>query len=529
MRNIATIDNLSIEISASAQKANQEIDKLVQNIGKLANSLKIDTSSLEKLGNISGNNFKKLGEGLQSFSNAAKNLQNVSGTNFSKLATGLEKIASIDASKLETLGRIDGNSIRRLGEGVKSLSSGLQNLQGVKKSDFNRLAAGIERLSTIQPGNMEAVGNALRPLADGINLLSNARFDNKNLQSLINSITRLSNANTGSLANIDFTALGTSIKGLADTLSQAEKIQQNTISMTNAIAKLASSGTNINAVTTALPDLGIKLKEFMTTMSDAAKVETETIAFTQAIGTLANAGKKASITAGSLEKLGEELKKFFANMSTAPNITQNTIRMTEALARLASQGGRTSVATNNLHGNINKLSGSMSGLHGSAGKAIKGLSSFTKQILSSMGIYLGIYGAIRGIKKSMDISSDLTEVQNVVNVTFGDMAYKVEEFAKTSIQQFGMSELSLKQYSSRFQAMGAAMGIDTGLIENANSFLEQQTEGYVKASDSMSDVSLNLTKLTADMASFYNVEQKAVAEDLAAIFTGQTRPLILAA
>ena len=41
----------------------------------------------------------------------------------------------------------------------------------------------------------------------------------------------------------------------------------------------------------------------------------------------------------------------------------------------------------------------------------------------------------------------------------------------------------------------------------------------------MSDVSLNLTKLTADMASLYNVEQKAVVEDLEAIFTGQTRPL----
>ena len=62
-------------------------------------------------------------------------------------------------------------------------------------------------------------------------------------------------------------------------------------------------------------------------------------------------------------------------------------------------------------------------------------------------------------RKAIDISSDLTEVQNVVDVTFGDMAYKVEDFAKTSIQQFGMSELSLKQYASRFKAMDSAMGI----------------------------------------------------------------------
>jgi len=42
-----------------------------------------------------------------------------------------------------------------------------------------------------------------------------------------------------------------------------------------------------------------------------------------------------------------------------------------------------------------------------------------------MGIYLGLYGAIRGIKNAIDISSALTEVQNVVDVTFGDMSKKV--------------------------------------------------------------------------------------------------------
>jgi hypothetical protein len=92
-----------------------------------------------------------------------------------------------------------------------------------------------------------------------------------------------------------------------------------------------------------------------------------------------------------------------------------------------------------------------------------------------------------------------------------------------------MSELAAKQYASRFQAMGSAMGISSNLISKANSFLNEQTNGYVELSDSLSSVSMNLTKLTADMASFYNVEQADVAEDLEAIFTGQTRPLTLVA
>lgn len=76
--------------------------------------------------------------------------------------------------------------------------------------------------------------------------------------------------------------------------------------------------------------------------------------------------------------------------------------------------------------------------------------------------------------------------------------------AKTSIQDFGMSELSVKQYSSRFQAMGVAMGF---------------------SQKKMADMSIELTKLTADMASFYDVEQSDVARNLQAIFTGETEPL----
>lgn len=521
----AEIDSLEVKITSEAGTAEKAIDSLVKSLGKLAASLKFDTSSLEKLGNINGNNFKKLGEGLQSFSGAAKNLQNVNSRNFNKLANGIERIASIDSSKLEALGKIDGNSFRGLGEGVKALSSGLQNLQGVKKADFNRLATGIERLAAIQPGNMEAVGNVLRPLAEGINILSNAKFDNKNLTNLINSLTRLSNANTGSLANIDFSTLGNSIKGLSDTLSGAEKVQQNTISMTNAIAKLANSGENANIVSAALPQLGEKLKSFMQTMAGATQLESDTIAFTQALAQLANAGKRVESTASGLPKLGESLKSIFDIMSKMPSISENTIRMTQALAQLANAGGKAGNAAGNLNGRINTLSSSMLGLRGTTLKAVGGLKNFARQLFSSMGVYLGIYGAIRGAKKAIDISSDLTEVQNVVDVTFGDMAYKVEEFSQTSIEQFGMSELALKQYSSRFQAMGSAMGIDSSLIGSANDNLARMTDGYISASDSMADMSLNLTKLTADMASFYNVEQDVVAEKLASVFTGQTRPL----
>jgi len=42
-------------------------------------------------------------------------------------------------------------------------------------------------------------------------------------------------------------------------------------------------------------------------------------------------------------------------------------------------------------------------------------------------------------------------------------------------------------------------------------------------------MSIELTKLAADMASFYNVSQEEIATSLQAVFTGESEPLILAA
>ena len=443
------------------------------------------------------------------------------------------------ASGLEALDNINGTNIRNLGIGLSALGKGLKSIQGIQRIDFGKVARDVKKLANIPAGNLATLGNAMKPLADGINALSKAKIDNSNLTNLINSLTRLSNANLGNLDGTNFARLGTSIKEFANSVSGAEKVEQSTIAMTNAVAKLVAAGKNIGKVTGALPHLANNLKGFMDTMSRAPQVSNEITTFTQAVGTLANAGDKAKATAGNLGKLAEELKNFMQTMSTAPNVSDSVIRMTDALSRLSGQGGRVSVSTNslsssfsrsfNLSGKLGtsfkKLSGAMSGLSGAAKNASGNFKGFLRQLMSATGVYFSIYGAIRGLKSAIDISSDLTEVQNVVDVAFGNMAYKVEEFAKVSVKDFGMSELTTKEIAGRFQAMATAIGVGADKVGKANDFLKGQTKGYVDASNSMADVSVNLTKLAADMASFYNVEQTDVAKSLESIFTGTTAPL----
>lgn len=52
-----------------------------------------------------------------------------------------------------------------------------------------------------------------------------------------------------------------------------------------------------------------------------------------------------------------------------------------------------------------------------------------------------------------------------------------------------------------------------------------QNNTLYKTTDSMADMSLNLTRLAGDMASFYDVDQADVAKSLQSIFSGTIAPL----
>lgn len=348
-----------------------------------------------------------------------------------------------------------------------------------------------------------------------IKIEADARKANSSIETLIGKLGRL-NAALGGINTSNLASLSNGVQRLANSMQSLKSVgAADYTRLANGLkkmgeldaSKLGKSAGAIHHFTNSLSKLdSIKVTDNAAQIGELAKG-------------ISRLGYKSSTQAiENIPKLAKAMRQLMTELSKAPKVSQNLIQMTEALARLSRTGAASGRAANSLSKSLNTYTASMH-------RASKGSFSLASAIGKIYATYWMLFRAIGVLKKSIDISSQLTEVQNVVDTTFGDMAYKVEEFAKTSIQQFGMSELSLKQYASRFQAMGSAMGISSSSIGNANSFLNKQTKGYVGLSNSMADVSLNLTKLTADMASFYNVEQAVVAEDLEAIFTGQTRPL----
>lgn len=135
---------------------------------------------------------------------------------------------------------------------------------------------------------------------------------------------------------------------------------------------------------------------------------------------------------------------------------------------------------------------------------------FTKLTKGAKALGLAIAAAfsIRAIvnfsKECIALGSDLEEVQNVVDVTFGGMSNQINEWAKTTAENFGMSELSAKQYSSTIGAMFKSMGI---------------------GGQQLTDMSKKMAELAGDMASFYNLDTDTAFQKIRAGISGETEPL----
>lgn len=318
---------------------------------------------------------------------------------------------------------------------------------------------------------------------------------------------------------------GASISNFASGMSQLATSLRSVSSIdTRTFSKIATNMEKLGNLDTArLVSSASALKSMATELSGFANISKQSAEITQLTASISKLGSKsAGYAADNIKNLGSALKEVMTTLSNAPRVSNNIIQMTNALANLSQQGAKVGSASRSLVTGFSNTT-----------KSIKSTRSGFRGLASTIGKFYATYWmvmrAVGKIGSAVDLASQLTEVQNVVDTTFGDMASKVDDFTKTSIQDFGMSELTVKQISSRFQALGTSIGISSEQVANgtavANKALMSQNNTLYKTTDSMADMSLNLTRLAGDMASFYDVDQADVAKSLQSIFSGTIAPL----
>jgi hypothetical protein len=109
-------------------------------------------------------------------------------------------------------------------------------------------------------------------------------------------------------------------------------------------------------------------------------------------------------------------------------------------------------------------------------------------------------GAITAVKAA----SDLTESVNKATVVFGDATDKVNTFAETSADKFGISKRAAFEYSGTLGTILQASGL---------------------AAEASSGMSVELVTLAADLASFNNIPIAQALEKLRSGLVGEVEPL----
>lgn len=229
----------------------------------------------------------------------------------------------------------------------------------------------------------------------------------------------------------------------------------------------------------------------------------------------------------------------FTNLNNASNlhnvnvdVTADTNRATQAIEGILNTSDRVSEnvknnftsAFNNTNSSIHQVTDSVHNLSGAtdslpndisrADAEVQQMARHTDEVAEHTNNLCGLWGRVIGImgaylagqqmRQAIDYASDLVEVQNVVDVTFAEGAEEVNKWSKSALDAFGLNELSAKRYSSTLGAMMKSSGL---------------------AGDEVRKMSMDMTALAGDMASFYNLNGDEAFEKIKSGLSGETEPL----
>lgn len=162
--------------------------------------------------------------------------------------------------------------------------------------------------------------------------------------------------------------------------------------------------------------------------------------------------------------------------------------------------GVLSLDSSGFTGGLKKAESAASGFGGK----IKGATSQVGGLVKTAAKVAGGLGIAKMAKDSIMLASDLTEVQNVVDTTFGESAGAINEFANSAATNFGMSALEAKKFNGTIGAMLKSSGI---------------------GGDELTKMSTGLIGLSGDMASFYNLQPEEAFNKLKSAISGETEPM----
>lgn len=307
----------------------------------------------------------------------------------------------------------------------------------------------------------------------------------KEIAKTVTSFNNLSNTfNTLSSQPLSFQQVNTELQNIINSTKTVKDAMNNSFGSQNI--------SNIRANINELQNLSTRLQTLNSNI-DARGVNTNSDAQTrQLFSSLQSAQSSISTLANrSSEELVNRLKSGFKELGSIAKKSFSDVYNISKTVITKSASYMKSAFTSVLNGIGEKF------------KSIFSSSSSSGVAQQLRSLLLGA-GVAKGFKTAISLSSELTEAQNRLQYVFGASAGSVTEFARTSAMDFGLTENAATKFSATFGGILSASGI---------------------ASDELAGFSENLTKMTGDLASFYDVDQDVFFKKLQAGLAGNAAAL----
>lgn len=500
-------------------------------------------TQIQRLSRLKIGNMDTVSSGIKNMSTALHSMNgiNIPNINVSGMESALKVLKKISSSGVD-FGKV--NNTTMAFQSLSELSS--VTIPQFDDKSVKSLISAVQGISNVDTKKIPEVSNGIRTISNSMQILGSMNMKETGINNTINALNRLMKVDMKNFKASGFTKVTNAI----GTLGKVPDISNSVNRLVSSLARLANAGAKTGQASSSIGELGRQLKKTVKNFTGMGDISASVNSFVQSIAKLANAGGKTGQTAAGLKELGNAVKEFFNQMKTAPKIGENTLRMTEALAKLASAGGQIKKSTNTASDAFNSLSKAGGKAASSIVSAMKKILSSTKGALTKLSQFTtkaasaitnsakgiasafsrvssassGLKGASLNLgtlvkaavgmkaasgivnfgKSAIQLGSDITEVENVVDTAFGSMADSAYKFAETATEKFGLSELAAKQYSGTMMAMLNSSGV---------------------AQKQAAKMATTLAGLAGDIASFYNIDTDTAFYKLRAGISGETEPL----
>jgi len=368
---------------------------------------------------------------------------------------------------------------------------------------LEKLQQTLERL--LSPVQALTTGNGLNKLTKQLEKLAEAGRAISSLSGL-DKITQAANA----------------LKSL-DTLTGAPKVN----SYVNAINKLSQASGAVQAIA-AFPDVSAQLSSLTNALNSLRNIQD--IRLTPLINSLSRLpavvqaiNSMPAIDTSRIEMLNSAMAAFRTENATAIRQLANALNRLPTVAQRINQIDFTQFSNS-----IRQLTTTLEPLMQRAEQAAQGLTALAQvmQAASRQSNNSGGFGGLGGTLGTLSTKSllswaSLLKLKKVLGDCFNVSAQYVENLNLFNVTM-GKSASSAFEFA---EAVNAALGVDTSDWIRYQGFFQSVGKGLGVVSDKADLMSKNLTQLSYDISSFYNISTEEAYNKVQSGFAGELEPL----